>query len=88
MTKFQRVYEAAVLKTLGAKRKVLLVILFIEYGLLGLVAGLVGALASVALSYAVTRFVFEIPWSFSPPISLAGIALTVLLVTQSGSPQA
>lgn len=84
MTKFQRVYEVAVLKTLGAKRKVLLAILFIEYGLLGLVAGLVGALASVALSYAITRFVFEIPWSFSTPISLAGIALTVLLVTIVG----
>ena len=84
MTKFQRIYEVAVLKTLGAKRKVLLVILFVEYGLLGLVAGLVGALASIALSYAVTRFVFEIPWKFSPAISFAGIALTVLLVTTVG----
>jgi putative ABC transport system permease protein len=84
MTKFQRIYEAAVLKTLGAKRKVLLVILFVEYGLLGLVAGLVGVLASVALSYAITRFIFEIPWSFSPAISFAGIALTILLVTAVG----
>ena len=84
MTKFQRIYEVAVLKTLGAKRKVLLVILFVEYGLLGLVAGLVGALASIALSYSITRFVFEIPWSFSPVISMAGIALTVLLVTAVG----
>ena len=84
MTKFQRVYETAVLKTLGAKRNVLLVILFVEYGLLGLAAGLVGALASLALSYSVARFVFEIPWSFSPAISLAGIALTVLLVTTVG----
>jgi putative ABC transport system permease protein len=84
MTKFQRIYEVAVLKTLGAKRKVLLLILFVEYGLLGLVAGLVGALASIALSYAVTRFVFEIPWKFSPALSCAGIALTVLLVTTVG----
>ncbi|MCA1557601.1 MAG: hypothetical protein LC731_03565, partial [Acidobacteria bacterium] len=30
MTKFQRIYEAAVLKTLGPKRKVLLLILFVE----------------------------------------------------------
>lgn len=84
MTKFQRVYEVAVLKTLGAKRRVLLVILLVEYGLLGLVAGLIGTLASVALSYAITRFIFEIPWRFSPIISLAGIALTVLLVTTVG----
>jgi putative ABC transport system permease protein len=84
MTKFQRIYEAAVLKTLGAKRKVLLVILFVEYGMLGLVAGLVGALASVGLSYAITRFVFEIPWSFSVTISVAGIIMTVLLVMAVG----
>jgi putative ABC transport system permease protein len=84
MTKFQRIYEVAVLKTLGAKRKVLLLILFVEYGLLGMVAGLVGVLASLALSYAVTRFVFEIPWAFSPLVSFAGIALTVLLVTTVG----
>jgi putative ABC transport system permease protein len=84
MTKFQRIYEVAVLKTLGAKRRVLITILFVEYAVLGLVAGLVGALAALALSYAVTRFVFEIPWSFSPIVSLAGLALTILLVTIVG----
>jgi putative ABC transport system permease protein len=85
MTKFQRVYEVAVLKTLGAKRKVLLSILFVEYGLLGMVAGLVGALASIALSYGITRFVFEIPWAFSAKVSLGGIVLTVLLVMAVGA---
>jgi len=84
MTKFQRVYEFAVLKTLGAKRKVLLSMLFIEYGLLGLVAGLVGALASNALSYAVARFILEIPWAFSSTQTLVGVALTVVLVTVVG----
>lgn len=84
MTKFQRIYEVAVLKTLGAKRKVLLMMLFIEYGLLGLVAGLVGALASAALSYSVARFIFEIPWTFLPVQAIAGTALTVALVTIIG----
>jgi putative ABC transport system permease protein len=84
MTKFQRIYEVAVLKTLGAKRKVLLMMLFIEYGLLGLVAGLVGALASAALSYSVARFVLEIPWTLLPVQTLTGVALTVALVTVVG----
>ena len=84
MTKFQRVYEVAVLKTLGAKRKVLLMMLFVEYGLLGLVAGMVGALASAALSYSVARFILEIPWAFSPIATLAGVALTAALVTIVG----
>ena len=85
MTKFQRVYEAAVLKTLGAKRKTLLVILLAEYGLIGLVAGLIGSAAAVALSYATTRFLFDIPWSFTPEINLAAIAATVLLVVVVGA---
>ncbi|HYY95597.1 MAG TPA: FtsX-like permease family protein, partial [Pyrinomonadaceae bacterium] len=85
MTKFQRVYEAAVLKTLGARRRVLLTIMLAEYGLLGLVAGLVGALAADALSYAVARYVFEIDWTLAPAVNLAGVALTILLVAAVGA---
>lgn len=85
MTKFQRVYEAAVLKTLGAQRKVLLRILVLEYGLLGAVAGIIGALFGMALAWAITRFVFEIPWSYSPLLHLAGAAATTLLVVLVGA---
>jgi putative ABC transport system permease protein len=84
MTKFQRVYEAAVLKTLGARRRVLLVMMLAEYGLLGLVAGLVGALAANAVAYAIARYVFEIEWSFEPAVNLAGVAATVVLVGAVG----
>jgi predicted lysophospholipase L1 biosynthesis ABC-type transport system permease subunit len=45
---------------------------------------LVGALAAVAVSYSVTRFVFEIPWEFTPAVILFGIAATVALVTLVG----
>lgn len=85
MTKFQRVYEAAVLKTLGAERRMLLTIMLAEYGLLGLVAGLVGAAAANGLSYAVSRYVFEIDWSFAPLLNLIGVAATVLLVGAVGA---
>jgi putative ABC transport system permease protein len=85
MTKFQRVYEAAVLKTLGAQRRVLLTIMLAEYGLLGLVAGLVGAAAANGLSYAVSRYVFEIDWAFAPALNAAGVAATALLVAAVGA---
>jgi putative ABC transport system permease protein len=85
MTKYQRVYEAAVLKTLGAKRRTLLLILLAEYGLLGLVAGLVGSLASIGLSYAVARYVFDIAYSFTPWVNIFGIIATLLLVTLVGA---
>jgi putative ABC transport system permease protein len=85
MTKFQRVYEAAVLKTLGAERRVLLTIMLAEYGLLGLVAGVVGAAAANGLSYAVSRYVFEIDWAFAPLLNITGIAATILLVGAVGA---
>jgi putative ABC transport system permease protein len=85
MTKFQRVYETAVLKTLGAKRKTLLRILLAEYGLMGLVAGVIGSAAGAGLSYAASRWVFEIPWSFTVAINFGGVAATVALMTVVGA---
>ena len=85
MTKFQRVYEVAVLKTLGAKRKVLLKILLAEYGLIGSVAGVIGSLAAVGLSYATSRWVFEIPWAFTPAVNFGGVGATIILVTVVGT---
>lgn len=85
MTKYQRIYETAVLKTLGAERKTLLTILFAEYGLVGLVAGITGACASVLLSWVMARFVFEIEWSFALATSLIGILMTVALVVVIGA---
>lgn len=85
MTKYQRVYEAAVLKTLGARRGVLLATLVVEYALLGAVAGAVGAAAGGALSYAVARYVFEIDWSYDAGLGLAGVAATALLVAAVGA---
>jgi len=84
MAKFQRIYETAILKTLGAKRKVLLIILLAEYGLLGLIAAIIGALGATALSYCVARFVFKITWAWTPFITFSGIAATVILVVLVG----
>ena len=49
LTKSQRVYENAILKTLGAKRPTLLVILLAEYGILGFLAGIIGAVFAAVL---------------------------------------
>ena len=43
MTKFRRVYEAAIFKTLGATRRLIATVLVLEYGLLGILAGGIGA---------------------------------------------
>ena len=73
MTKFQRVYEAAILRTLGAssrtlgshaRRRV--------HGARACWPGVIGAAGALALSWAVCRFVFEIDWKPATGILLAG----------------
>ncbi|MCO6509796.1 MAG: ABC transporter permease [Aridibacter famidurans] len=85
LTKSQRVYENAILKTLGAKRRTLSLILLAEYGLLGLVAGLIGAGFATALSYAVSVWVFDIEWEFDPVLMAGGVAATALVVMAVGT---
>ena len=84
LTKSQRIYENAILKTLGAKRATLATILFAEYGLLGLLAGIIGATFATALSFAVSKYIFEIEWEFDLKLTLLGVLITALLVTLVG----
>jgi len=80
MTKFQRLREVALLKTLGASSRIIATLLAIEYGLLGVLAGTVGAIAAWGLSWVISRRVLDIPWQPAPGTSLLAIMLTALLV--------
>src|SRR4029453_3690317 len=62
VTKFQRVYEAAIFKTLGASSRSIAAMLMVEYGLLGTVAGAVGSFGALALVWGISRFALDIPW--------------------------
>ena len=80
MTKFQRVYEAAILRTLGASTRMLGAMLALEYGGLGLLAGAVGAAGALALTWAVSRHVLDIPWRPAPGLAALGALATTTLV--------
>jgi putative ABC transport system permease protein len=84
MTKFQRVYEAAVFKTLGATTRTIGKMLLFEYGVLGLLAGTVGSVAAVGLTWGVSRYALDIPWRVSAGEHLAGIGATTVLVAVIG----
>jgi putative ABC transport system permease protein len=84
MTKFRRVYEAAILKTLGANSRLIATMLILEYGVLGAIAGTVGALGAIVLSWAVATYALELPWEATPAISLIGIGATAILVAAIG----
>jgi putative ABC transport system permease protein len=80
MTKFQRLREVALLKTLGASSRIIAAMLVIEYGLLGALAGAVGALAAVALSWTIATRVLQIAWEPAIATHLAGVLITAVVV--------
>ena len=79
----RRVYDAVVLKVLGATRADVARAFVIEYAVLGSVTALLAAAVGAAASHAVMRFVMEGDWAFDPFAVVltvaAGIAVTVLL---------
>jgi putative ABC transport system permease protein len=84
MTKFQRVYEAAILKTLGASSRLIATMLLLEYGVLGGIAGTVGALGAIVLSWAVARYALDLTWHAAPAITVVGIVATAACVAAIG----
>ena len=84
MTKFQRVYEAAVFKTLGANTRTIARMLLFEYGVLGTLAGAIGSLGAIVLTWGVSRYALEIPWRVSATEHVGGVLLTSALVAAIG----
>ena len=84
MTKFRRVYEAAIFKTLGATRRLIAAVLLLEYGLLGLLAGGIGAAGAVGLTWAISRYALDIPFRPLIGLSVVGVVTTALLVAAIG----
>jgi putative ABC transport system permease protein len=84
MTKYHRLYESAILKTLGAKKKLIVATLLVEYGVLGLLAGLIGSAAAIGLTWAISEYALKINWHFVPSVNLLGVAVTLLVVTLVG----
>jgi putative ABC transport system permease protein len=80
----RRVYDAVVLKVLGATRGAILSSFLIEHGLLGALAGLVAAgLGATAAYFLVTRLM-EADWVFLPAPVLWTVALAVVLALALG----
>jgi putative ABC transport system permease protein len=84
MTKFRRVYEAAIFKTLGATRRLIATVLLFEYGLLGLLAGSIGAAGAIGLTWAISRYALDIPFRPLVGVSAIGVVVTAALVAAIG----
>jgi putative ABC transport system permease protein len=83
-SRYQRMRESVLLKTLGARSRQVRRILLTEYFALGALGGLVGAALAWGAGWAASEFLFEIPYR-PPTLRLAGFWLgTAVLTTVVG----
>ena len=78
VSRYQRIEESVLLKTLGASRKMVIQIMTIEYLFLGVFAAATGLVLALLGSWALSYFVFEGPFVVAP------WALLAALVTVTG----
>ncbi len=78
----RRVREAVILKTLGATRNQIRSAWLVEFGLLGLVAGVIAAIVGSAASFGVANYIMHTDWIFLPftLISVLAGGLVIMLL--------
>lgn len=82
-SRFQRLRESALLRTLGATRKQVRQILFTEYAALGTLAGIAGVALGSAAAWGLSRFFFEMEFQLpvapllAASLGAAGLAVAV-----------
>jgi putative ABC transport system permease protein len=86
LSKFQRIRESVLLRTMGANRRTILTINGLEYFWLGLLATMTGVGLSVAAAYGLSKFVFRMPFDipllplFFTPLSITALVILIGLL--------
>ncbi|MEM9160294.1 MAG: FtsX-like permease family protein [Verrucomicrobiota bacterium] len=81
-SRYQRMKESVLLRTMGASARQVRGIMSVEYLMVGVLAALTGGVLSLAAAWGVTKFVFEI--DFSPPWFKAGMVVVVVSMLTLG----
>ncbi|HEY0184764.1 MAG TPA: FtsX-like permease family protein, partial [Rhodopila sp.] len=84
----RRTREAVILKTLGATRAQIRAAWLTEFGILGLVAGVIAAVVGSAASFGVAHYIMHTDWIFLPVTlicTLAGALALMLLFGYAGT---
>ena len=79
-SRYQRMRESALLKTLGARRRVVLKVLTVEYAMLGSLAAAAGVVLAIFAGWMMTSNVFEVPFRLDLA-RLGSVWLWVTIVT-------
>jgi putative ABC transport system permease protein len=83
-TRFRRVREVVILKTLGATRARVAGIFSVEFLVLGAVAGILGSMLATAFSLLVLKRLFQVDYRFDPLPHVIAIVATALLANLAG----
>jgi putative ABC transport system permease protein len=80
----ERRFESAMLRTLGASRKVVLQGVLAEFTVLGLLSGLLASVGASIAGYFVATRVLALPYGFDPSVWALGLIGGAVLVVLSG----
>jgi putative ABC transport system permease protein len=83
-TRYRRLYESVILKSVGATRGLIAESFAAEYALLGCVGGTLAVGLSSALSWLMLTHVLDLTWSLYPMVLLTGLGCTVVLTLMVG----
>lgn len=79
-----RVYDAVILKTLGATRGRLLTAYVLEYAALGLVTAVFGVLAGSVAGWAIVTYAMKIPFAWNGPGAVVAVVAALVLTVAFG----
>ncbi|MGB8194828.1 MAG: FtsX-like permease family protein, partial [Chitinophagaceae bacterium] len=81
ISKYQRVQESVLLRTLGSSRRQIFIITALEYFFLGALAAITGIVLSMLGSWALAHYIFEADFTPQPlPIIIVFISVSLLTV--------
>ncbi len=80
----ERIFENAIMRTVGASRRHLVIAQLAEFSALGFAAGLLGGLGACGLGYGLSRYVLKVPFTLNPTIILLGIVAGTVGVSIAG----
>ena len=83
-TREERLYESAMLRTLGARRSVVLAGVAVEFAALGLISGVLAAAGASGVAWLLAERVFQLEFVPDPMVWLAGLAAGLFVVGGTG----
>lgn len=84
-TRDERMYEGALLRTLGAQRGMILKGVAVEFASIGAIAGIVGSVGAGLIGYFLASEIFGLQYFPGPTLLVAGLVTGIVLVGVAGT---